>query len=589
MLAYLADIENGVLEARCNAQDLERINTWLIYLARCGVIPGDTEAESLLETDIEDLEDEGRSFEFASCCDEDIQFILIPTCEDHKIEAFFCKSWLSKKWHQTKKFIKDHKKEILIGAAVVVGAVVVVAAVSCAVGAAAAGAAASAAAAANNSASDQSTSRADDVLIQTEEIRQDALSKDLIALNDPSFPAEENARILGLAGAQAALEKWQNTISYNTCFSSDKERIESHSTDTSYLIQHVFSKPIPWDHSHSFNENVYLARGAYASDIKLYDMAYSDYDKALQINPHNADVYLNRALTYFETGQIDKATADFQKHVQLRAEPMQDMKQFSLGFVRGLTKGVKDSGQGLCEFAGDLVFHPISTANKMYESGMMLFELTKSAQWQQIAQVLSTEAYELATQWESLSFERRGELSGYVFGKHGSDLVIPMGGIKIAKGGMGELKILASAASAASKAEKALVLESVVLGTGKIADASFAIKTSTGLQELGEVGFINHIEHLKNNQIFHFTDTTLKHMHEPGRWVPTSLMKEVIEHPLAVVPDPRNAIQAKMYYSQISKNGKLYNIEVLYDPIENEISHFKYTDDALGPLDKIRK
>ncbi|MCX6987333.1 MAG: hypothetical protein NT065_04165, partial [Chlamydiae bacterium] len=65
-------------------------------------------------------------------------------------------------------------------------------------------------------------------------------------------------------------------------------------------------------------------------------------------------------------------------------------------------------------------------------------------------------------------------------------------------------------------------------------------------------------------------------------------MKEVIEHPMAVVPDPRNRTNGTMYYSQISRNNKLYNIEILYDPIENKIYHFMYSEKAIGPLHRLK-
>jgi tetratricopeptide (TPR) repeat protein len=589
VLQYLADIESGVLESKCNFQDLERINAWLVYLARSGVIPGDIEAINLLEADIEELDEQGLGFEFASYIDDDAQFMLIPSITAGSFEAFICKSWISKKWKQTKKFVKEHKKEILIGAAVVVAATVVVVAVACGMGAAAASAATTGVAAAANS-HDRPAAKASDIVNQTEVIRSDVLSQDLTTVENKQFPMEENARILGQAASQAAFQKLQNSVSSNSYFSSDLQKLGGLTQESCHLIDEAFSKPIPWyswDYSNSFKENVFAARGAYASDIKLYDQACLDFNKALKLNPHNSDVYLNRALTYFETGEIDKATADFKKHVELRPEPIKELKDFSLGFARGLGQGVKDSGKGLYEFAGDVVFHPVSTAVKMYESGQMLFELSKSSQWAEIAQVLSKEAFELATQWESLSYERRGELSGYVFGKHGADLLIPGIGIKVIKGAMGELKLLANAANAASKAEKALVLESVAIGFGNIADASFGVKTAAGLTGLGEVGFLKHIEHLKNNQMFNFTSASLKHMQEPTRWVPMHLMKEVIEHPLVVVPDPRKTTNANMYYSQISRNGKLYNIEVLYDPLDNTVYHFMYSEKTLGPLKQV--
>lgn len=69
VLQYLADIESGAVESRCSAKDFERINSWLIYLARCGVIAGDTESESLLEIDIQELDEEDTGYEFSLSSD----------------------------------------------------------------------------------------------------------------------------------------------------------------------------------------------------------------------------------------------------------------------------------------------------------------------------------------------------------------------------------------------------------------------------------------------------------------------------------------------------------------------------------------
>jgi hypothetical protein len=69
------------------------------------------EAESLLEIDIEELDEDGSSFEYGSYYDGDERFMLIPTITANNFEAFICKSWLSKKWKQTKKFIKEQKKK----------------------------------------------------------------------------------------------------------------------------------------------------------------------------------------------------------------------------------------------------------------------------------------------------------------------------------------------------------------------------------------------------------------------------------------------------------------------------------------------
>ncbi len=78
-------------------------------------------------------------------------------------------------------------------------------------------------------------------------------------------------------------------------------------------------------------------------------------------------------------------------------------------------------------------------------------------------------------------------------------------------------------------------------------------------------------------------------MNEKGRIIPIQTLDIIIKTPVAVAKDPRNATDAIMHYSQMSKNGKLYNVEVLYDKTTNTIMHFKYGRDVMGPLPKIPK
>lgn len=81
-----------------------------------------------------------------------------------------------------------------------------------------------------------------------------------------------------------------------------------------------------------------------------------------------------------------------------------------------------------------------------------------------------------------------------------------------------------------------------------------------------------------------FSPYAYKHMMESSRYVPVSILKEVIK--TVWVKDPRWT-SSLMYYSKISINWKDYNIEVLYDTTANTISHFKYTAKAIGNLPKI--
>ena len=86
---------------------------------------------------------------------------------------------------------------------------------------------------------------------------------------------------------------------------------------------------------------------------------------------------------------------------------------------------------------------------------------------------------------------------------------------------------------------------------------------------------------------FNFAKAPEMHMLNSDRRVPIQIFDQVIKHPKAVFPDSRRLSGADMYYSHIWKNGKLFNIEVLYNKQSNTILHFKYTPKSLGPLDKI--
>lgn len=88
-------------------------------------------------------------------------------------------------------------------------------------------------------------------------------------------------------------------------------------------------------------------------------------------------------------------------------------------------------------------------------------------------------------------------------------------------------------------------------------------------------------------QGLNFTITTSKHMNNPDRYVPVLALKQAIKEGKAY-KDPRGS-KALMYYSTMYRNGKKYNLEVLYDTATNTVFHFMYDTRAMGPLPKINK
>lgn len=77
-------------------------------------------------------------------------------------------------------------------------------------------------------------------------------------------------------------------------------------------------------------------------------------------------------------------------------------------------------------------------------------------------------------------------------------------------------------------------------------------------------------------------------MSNPARRIPVHILNKIIKSPLACTKDPQGVPNTMMYYSQVWKNGKLYNVEVLYSKKTNTVMHFKYTPDSIGPLKEIK-
>ncbi|MDR2905285.1 MAG: tetratricopeptide repeat protein [Helicobacteraceae bacterium] len=68
----------------------------------------------------------------------------------------------------------------------------------------------------------------------------------------------------------------------------------------------------------SDNSKTFLNRGNEAIKDKDYQTAISDYTKAIQIDPNNADAYYFRGFAYYKIfGDLDKAIPDFTKAIKI--------------------------------------------------------------------------------------------------------------------------------------------------------------------------------------------------------------------------------------------------------------------------------
>ncbi len=103
----------------------------------------------------------------------------------------------------------------------------------------------------------------------------------------------------------------------------------------------------------------------------------------------------------------------------------------------------------------------------MYEAIAILVDLAKESEWETIGEALSPELHQLITKWDSLPFDKRGELAGHALGKHGGDILIPGALVKIAGKCSKSARALAAIRKKFHIANDTLVLEAVAeVGSG---------------------------------------------------------------------------------------------------------------------------
>jgi len=79
----------------------------------------------------------------------------------------------------------------------------------------------------------------------------------------------------------------------------------------------------------------------------------------------------------------------------------------------------------------------------------------------------------------------------------------------------------------------------------------------------------------KGGELFKFGGSAGRHMTNKNRSVPIQILDQAIKGSNGVV-DPKGS-RALMHTTEMWKNGKAYNLEILYDKPTNTIWHFKYS------------
>jgi len=488
VLLFLGELENEELVNVYSEEDWDKINNFLIFLSKQGIMPDATEEEKAeLEKDIQELLSPSDTPIGTFYQNDGYRFV--PCIYYGQCEVLLCRSWFKKQCHHIAKFIKKHKTAVIVGTVLVVAAVAVVATVAIASSTAAASAAATAAADSSHSKSNakkevkpstsdskQSSNISSDNLTNT--TLQQSLDgqisnyKNVLVENNLSISKPEdqnyligNERIIGSSLAHEALNNIPNISKNEELIFQGHGKIDNaFSTDqTSFYADY---KSISNGSEKNLRENVFYFQGQEALKIERYDQAIDSFGKALEVNPNNNNIYLDRAFAYLETGEFDRSLNDYniynQKNIKSeKSAILGDCVDFSIGATTGITKGAVESGKQLLSFAGTAITHPIDTSYGIYEAFSTLAKLAHSQEWKALSESLTPEVCELVNKWETLSPKERGERSGYIVGKYGADILIPGTAAKAISQGVKGAKELAVIANKLQNTEKVIVLEAL--------------------------------------------------------------------------------------------------------------------------------
>jgi tetratricopeptide (TPR) repeat protein len=392
-------------------------------------------------------------------------------------------------------------------------AVVVVAAVAISSSAASAAAASGGAALSTGSSrpqsdgTEQKTSSEESLLssLQTQvAVFKETIAKEQFsAVSESSgISMEENGRIIGSLFAHKTVDSITNSFTQSPSLVSELKDLGISSQypapkwlqtgSESFLMPHsstdlAFSTSYANSCSDFSNLNAltYQVRGDLALSSEYYNQAVDDFGKAIELEPTHSSSYLGRGLANFELGNYKESIIDYNEYVSQTKEPF-SATDFSIGFAKGLPKGIYDSGEGILLFVTDLASHPIQTSKKVYDSLSALSHLAKSGEWELIGEALSPELHRLVSQWDTLSAAEKGELSGYAFGKHGTDIFLPGAAVKAVAKGSTAAKELGSICRDLQSAEKLLVLEAVAEASASGTNVTEVVTSAKKAIEIGE-------------------------------------------------------------------------------------------------------
>lgn len=191
----------------------------------------------------------------------------------------------------------------------------------------------------------------------------------------------------------------------------------------------------------------HFVQGRVYNDLFLHKEAVEELNTAIKLNPSNKDAYLERAHAYFEMGAIELALADYKRSKELSTTKALD-ELYSLGstdYAQGLCYGVLEgstvsaeefiptmisSSKGLLFGLWAFAISPVQVSQEFIDTSRILIEMIRSQTCMDSLQMVVPELRMLCCTWDKLSEQERGRGVGFIVGKYGLDVFMPVVALK---------------------------------------------------------------------------------------------------------------------------------------------------------------
>lgn len=202
--------------------------------------------------------------------------------------------------------------------------------------------------------------------------------------------------------------------------------------------------------SFSIQSAILLEQGVVYNILMLYKSAIQVLTQAIKLDSSNRNSYLERALAYFETNQIDLALKDYEKAKQLSFPPFKTLRavyipkhksDFAKGLLKGAVSGCHASAtemipsifsccRGILHGLWAFVASPSEVSQEMIDAAYAIGEYIRHHDTIECLECVIPELRDLSLTWNKIDDYSRGQKIGYIIGKYGVEIFAPIGAVK---------------------------------------------------------------------------------------------------------------------------------------------------------------